>query len=74
MMGITVDTQNTEQTDSSSIMSLSFIRNIPSSNDGRKTEFPDFWFFGVSSDRFRYIMVNLGYTAALINPFKFVIY
>jgi hypothetical protein len=69
-----VDTQNTEQTDSSGITSLIFIREVPSSNVGRNAECPDFGFSGFSPDRFSYMKVNVGYASALAHPFRFVIY
>jgi hypothetical protein len=60
MMAIIVDTQNSEQIDSSGTMNLIFIREVPSSNVGRNVGCPDFGYFGVSPDRFRYMKVNVG--------------
>ena len=74
MIAVMVDTQNKEQTDSSSIMSLSVITEVPSSNVSRNAGCPDFGFSGVSPHRFRYLKVNVGYAAALARPLKFVIY
>lgn len=73
-MAIMVDTQSTDQTDSSGIMNLIFNREVPSSNVIRNGECPDFRFSGVSPDRFRYMKVNVGYAAALAHAFRFVIY
>jgi hypothetical protein len=66
-----VDTQNKL---TQAEISLSFIRKVPSSNDGLNTEWPDFGVSRIPPYIFRYINVNVGYTAGLAHPYKFVTY